>query len=298
MKLGKRHLPLVAALGAAVAIVPALAAAPPEAKLEVNENCVENAWPCWATPGSGPKPAPASKITIAQGGEVTFTDDSSIKANIAWLGAAPVCSAGVPVSPASPQSSWEGRCRFEQPGTYKFESSTLFDGGPGENYTEYEILVEASATATTTTATTASTATTTAPITGPTITATTTAGQLPYVSPLEGGSGALRLAGRQRGSGVRLLLDLSPAAVGGRLEVVLFAPGASVTRTAHPASVRVGRLLRFPLKAGALSLSLPLDAEGRDALRRHRHLALTLKIALTPLRGATVLLTRALLLRA
>ena len=40
---------LVALLGAAVAVLPALAAAPSEAKLEVNENCVQEHWPCWTT---------------------------------------------------------------------------------------------------------------------------------------------------------------------------------------------------------------------------------------------------------
>src|SRR5665213_591630 len=45
--------------GAAVAVLPAFAAAPSEAKLEVNENCVEPDWPCWAAPGSS---QPALKV--------------------------------------------------------------------------------------------------------------------------------------------------------------------------------------------------------------------------------------------
>lgn len=49
-------LALAALVGSAVAVLPALAAAPSEAKLEVNENCVESNWPCWAAPGSGSKP--------------------------------------------------------------------------------------------------------------------------------------------------------------------------------------------------------------------------------------------------
>src|SRR5271155_99408 len=113
MKLRKRYLPVAAVLGAAVAVVPALATGPSEAKLEVNENCVENNWPCWATPGSGSKPQPASSVTIASGGTVTFADDSNTPANISWIGAAPACSASAPVSPAPAASKWEGTCKFE-----------------------------------------------------------------------------------------------------------------------------------------------------------------------------------------
>src|SRR5271169_790239 len=69
---------LAALVGGAVA-VPALAVAASEATIEVNENCVENDWPCWATVGSGSKPAPASKVTIAVGGEVMFTDNTNTK---------------------------------------------------------------------------------------------------------------------------------------------------------------------------------------------------------------------------
>jgi hypothetical protein len=47
---------LAALLGAAVAVLPALAAAPSEVKLEVNENCEVNNWPCWAVQGSGSMP--------------------------------------------------------------------------------------------------------------------------------------------------------------------------------------------------------------------------------------------------
>ena len=73
------YLALAALMGAAVVVLPALAAAPSEAKLEVNENCVESRWPCWAAPGSGSKPSPASKITIAAGGEVAFSDNTATK---------------------------------------------------------------------------------------------------------------------------------------------------------------------------------------------------------------------------
>ena len=124
----------VALLGAATA-VPALATAS-EAKLEVNQNCVEANWPCWATPGSS---QPAFKTTVASGGTVTFVDHGR-EANIAWTSTTPICESAVPVAPASPKTGWEGKCTFATPGTYSFESSTLFNDGV-DNYTKYEVVV-------------------------------------------------------------------------------------------------------------------------------------------------------------
>jgi hypothetical protein len=133
----------VAVLGAATA-APALATAS-EAKLEVNQNCVEPNWPCWATPGSS---QPAFKTTVASGGTVTFVDHGR-EANIAWTGIVPTCESTVPVAPASPKTSWEGKCTFATPGTYSFESSTLFNVGV-DNYTKYEVMVAGSPKAKTT----------------------------------------------------------------------------------------------------------------------------------------------------
>ena len=282
---------LAALVGAAVAVLPALAAAPSEAKLEVNENCVVNGWACWATPGSGSNPKPASKVTIAVGGEVKFADNATA-ATVVWTGSAPACS-GVP---ASATTKWEGTCKFEEPGTYKFESSTLFNGGPGENYTKYEVVVESGSTGTTSTTTTStSTSTTTpnAPTNYPTAPNETGPG-----SPLEGGARALQLAGSQHGSTVHGSIKLSQADSGGQLEVGLFAMGASLSRTGHSKQVRVGRLVRSSLKAGNVSFSVPLSAKGKAALRRHRHLGLTVKITLMPQHGAAVRVTRVVVVHA
>ena len=62
-----------------------------EAKLGVNENCVQSHWPCWAVPGSGSNPTPAIKVTIAVGGEVKFADNGTAAA-VVWQGSAPACS--------------------------------------------------------------------------------------------------------------------------------------------------------------------------------------------------------------
>jgi hypothetical protein len=273
-------LALAALAGATVAVLPALAAAPSEVKLEVNENCVELDWPCWTVPG--PKPEPASKITIATGGEVMFTDHASTPAAVVWVGTAPVCT-GVPTSA---MSGWEGKCKFEAPGTYKFESSTMFKED-GLDYTKYEVVVEGAATGTTPTTTTTPTPT------SPTTTIPTTPGEPSHGtgSPLEGGSKALELAASQHGSTVHGHLDVSQAGSGGRLEIDLL-----IKATGH--TTKVGRLIRLSLQAGKLSFSVPLTAKGKTSLRRHRRLAVTVKITLTPTHGQVLNLTRTVVLHA
>jgi hypothetical protein len=128
----------VALLGVATA-VPALATAS-EVKLEVNQNCVDPNWPCWATTGSG---SPALTVDIAAGDEVMFTDhDASTAAAVVWMGSAPACT-GVPTSAVT---NWAGKCTFATSGIYNFESPTLFKEaqsayGNNINYTKYEIVV-------------------------------------------------------------------------------------------------------------------------------------------------------------
>jgi hypothetical protein len=318
----RTFLPLVLAalLGAAVAVLPALAAAPSEAKLEVNENCVELNWPCWATPGSA---SPASKITIAPGGEVKFTDHATTAATVAWTSSAPTCS-GIP---ASAMTAWEGTCKFEQEGTYKFESSTLFNDGI-TNYTKYEIVVQSVGTGTTSTTTTTTmtptTTTTTTPTT--TITPTTTSpGTTPTATtstqPSSGGTtgtavstpgatetprppapnqplATLAPASAQHGGSVHGTVQIPAADDGARLEVELLAHGASLAKVKRPpGSSRVGRLVRPSAPAGTVSFTVALDAQAKRALRRHHKLELTVKIVLTPKHGAALTITRSLDLR-
>jgi plastocyanin len=298
-------LPLAALLGAALVVLPALAASS-EAKLEVNENCVANDWPCWATPGSGSKPQPASSVTIASGGTVTFTDDSNTPANIAWIGAAPACSASVPVSPAPAASKWEGTCKFEAPGTYKYESSTLYFA-----YTKYEVVVTGAATSGPTTSTGAGTTSTS---TGTTYTSTSTSGAS---TPGSGGAGgaagggtsagsllvgsassAIKLASVQHGRSIHGSVDVSHVAAGGKLEVQLLATRASIADTRRSSRVQVGRVARSALHAGAVSFVVPLDARARAALDAHGRLELDVKLVLSPLRGSPVTLTRSVTVRA
>jgi hypothetical protein len=250
---------------------PALAAA--ETKLEVNENCVESDWPCWATPGSS---QPAAKVTIAAGGSITFVD-SKTAANLAWAGAAPACEPGVPVAPTAPRTGWEGKCAFATPGTYKFESSTLWP-----EYTRYEVVVEGSAGGTTGEGGSKASSTP----------GTTPAGGSP-ASPL---SGSPKIGRAQRGGAVKGSVQISDAGAGGRLEVSLIATAASLGGTGHGARV-VGRFVSASVAAGRRSFSVKLDAKAKRALERRRHLALKVEITLTPVNGEATTLTRSVALQ-
>lgn len=295
--------PLVALLGAAVVVLPALAASS-EAKLEVNENCVDANWPCW-TSSSASKPPPTNVTTIAQGGVVTFVDNTGVAVSLAWTGTAPACSAAVPVSPAAAKTGWEGTCKFEAPGHYKFESTTLYAA-----YTKYEIVVQAPAsTGTTTTGTTT---------TGTTTTGTTTSSTTPSYGPSGGsqqprepsaasgtpgslliatGSAAVELGAIRNGRALRGSLDLAPAAAGSRLEVELLATRASLASVAGSARVQVGRLSRSSLPAGVSTFTVALNAAARHALHVHGRLALSVELVLSPAHGAPLRLERSVVVR-
>jgi hypothetical protein len=298
VKLLRRLLfPLVGLLGAGVVVLPALAASS-EAKIEVAENCNEPNWPCWAVPGPNQKPA---SVKIVPGGVVTFADNTSVAANIAWAGPAPTCSTSVPVSPMTAKTGWEGTCKFEAAGTYKFESASLWF-----EYTKYEIVVEAATTGTTTTGAGSGGSSTS----GGTGTSTTSSGAgspaaaggqgqaKPPGSLLAGGvSSALTLGSAQHGQSMHGSIDVSQAAAGGRLEVELLARKASLASAGHSAQVEVGHVVRSLTRAGRATFAVALDAKARRALRVRRRLALSVKIVLSPAHGLPLTITRSLLLR-
>lgn len=267
----------LAALGAAVvavAVMPAFAAAPSEVKLEINVNCVEPAWPCWTSPGSpGPYPPSASEapIKIAPGGEIKFVDHAAAAASVSWTGSAPTCS-GVPTSATT---NWEGSCKFEQPGTYKFESPTLWMG-EGFNFRKYEVVVESGTTttsSTTTTTTTSSTMSSPYPPEGGGQPGKKTAKSSP--DSLSGTS--LRLAGHQRGSHVRGSVKVAEA--GSKLTIEALVAKAQLGMGAH-GQVRVARLSKSSLAAGKTSFSLTLNGQALHALNRRGHLRLKVRIML------------------
>ncbi len=288
--------PLAALLGAAVVVLPALAASA-EAKLEVAENCNSYPnWQCWTAPAASPTPA---VIKLAAGGVVTFADKTSFPANITWKGAAPTCSATVPVSPTAASTGWEGTCTFGAPGTYQLETPSMY-------YPKATIEVSAPTTGTTgtTTGSTSSGSSGSSSTGSGSPTPTPTPGGAPAATNTPLGallvgseSSAVVLGTTQHGRSIHGSIDLSPAAVAGRLEVTLLARGASLAGAGHSGRVRVGRVVRSSLHAGTVSFAVALDAAAAHTLRIHGHLTLAVKIVLTPPNGSALAITRSVLLR-
>ncbi len=101
--------------------------------------------------------------------------------------------------------------------------------------------------------------------------------------------GSVKLASTQHGAVVHGSLVVSSAGSDGQLQIELLTKGANA-----PA----GKLVRSSPHAGKLTFAVPLNAKGKAALRHHRRLALTVKIALTPPHGAAVTVTRGVIVRA
>lgn len=101
--------------------------------------------------------------------------------------------------------------------------------------------------------------------------------------------GSVKLASTPHGGVVHGSVVVSPVGSGGKLQIELLSKSAAAA---------VGKLVRSSLRAGKLTFALSLSAKGRAALRRHRRLALTVKITLTPLHGAAVTVTRGIVVHA
>src|SRR5580704_1849781 len=105
---------LAGLMGAAVAVLPALAAgpsAPSEVKLEVAEHCYFAKWPCWNVKGNNPADIrDIQPFTIAQGGTISFEDnEASYPTDVIWKGTPPSCT---PKVPSTPETNWSGTCTF------------------------------------------------------------------------------------------------------------------------------------------------------------------------------------------
>jgi hypothetical protein len=137
------------------------------------------------------------------------------------------------------------------------------------------------------------TVTTPAPVAGGSTTTT------PIVMPAQGSAivGGPSLRSTQHGTAVTGALDVAATGAGGRLEVDVFARGASIARAKRSSPVLVGRVVRSSVSAGTVRFSVRLNARARSALRRHHGLALSVRIAFTPTNGQTVILMRSVLLR-
>jgi plastocyanin len=271
---------LAALLGAVAAVLPAVATS------ETSPTIVAENKPGGGYYGGETHAWAPSQATVSEGGVVTLSNPTEVSHGVEWRSGpeTPSCTAGVPVGKSASASAakWNGTCTFTKPGTYTFYCTVH---GP-----EMTGTVTVSANGTTTITNTTPTATTTTPT-------TTTPGQSsPQVtpgSPLAGSvANAITIASRQHGKSVRGVVDVSQFGAGGRLEVALLAASASLAKVGVLSKVRVGRFLRSSLQAGAVAFAVPLTAKGKSALWRHRRLALTVRIVLTPVNGAAVTVTR------
>jgi plastocyanin len=229
-----------------------------------------------------------SQVTVGEGGVVTLKNPgSTVPHGVEWVGgpATPACS-GVPVgtSAASSATNWSGSCTFAHAGTYTFYCTVH-----GREMTGTIVVSGAGTPAP-------------GPIPGPEGSPSPPGGTGPEGSsgaggsPFAGGSHALRLAAAQHGRSVHGSIDVSSAGAGGKLEVAVFATGASLT--AHRSSrIRIGRYLRSSVHAGVVSFTVALTARARTALHRRRRLGLTVRIVLTPVAGVPASVTRSVVLR-
>jgi hypothetical protein len=291
--------PLAALMGAGVVVFPALAASEAPKQLEVNENCdAYTDWPCWTAPGT---PTYNRQVTVAAGGTIAFVDKSTTPADIVWKTTVPTCS-GVPMTKA--ESNWEGSCKFETAGTYRFESSTLYP-----TYREYEVVVGGGgSTGITPTGTGTTTGSTTPTGTGTSGSSTTpsstqsTVSQTGVPAPLGSlfvGSPATacKLPSTQHGQTVHGSVDVGAGGAGGRLEVQVFASRAALASAGHASHVEVGRIVRSGLHAGSASFTIALSSKARHALRSRGHLALSVEVVLSSPQGMSQTVTRSVLVR-
>jgi plastocyanin len=225
-----------------------------------------------------------SSATVGVSGVVTFVNNSSsVEHGVVWSSAIRPACAGVPEAGAV---SWSGTCTFSQPGTYTFYCSV--------HPSEMKGSITVNANGTTTTTMTSGGTTTSTTTTG----SSTSQAPPPGTSPLQGSARqALTLAKSQRGTVVKGSIRISPAGAGGRLEVDLLAKRASLASASGPFRAPVGKLVRRGLSAGKVSFSVPLNAKGRRALRRHGHLALKAVVEVSSPASAKVSVTRGVVLR-
>lgn len=271
MRLPRRYLLLIAVLGVAATMLPAVAASETAPNISAYDE-----------PGiyGGHSWMPSTAAVIA-GGLVRFSNPyGEVPHGLKFTGgpAMPSCS-GIPVAAGEVggATNWSGECAFSTPGTYTFICTVH----PNEMKGTITVNPDGSTTTTTTTTSTP-TSTPTAPV------------EPPPAPPLIGNP---TIRAIQRGGVVKGSIEISSVGAGDSLEVDVFARSTLLTGAGHSTHVRVGRLVRSTVSAGKLSFAVKLDARARSALKRHRRLALTVKITLTAAHGEPVTVTRSVVER-
>jgi plastocyanin len=264
VRLRRRYVLLVALLGVATAVLPAIASSETSPTVEAAGGGY--AYPFYWNP---------STAIVNAGGAVMFKNMSTtVEHGVVWTGGpeTPSCP-GVSVNKG--ETNWKGTCTFTHPGTYTFHCYVHPTEMTGS------ITVNASGTTTTTTTT-------------PTTTTTTTTTPTTPIEPTSGSPivGRPSLRSSQRGGSIKGSLDISKTGAGDRLEVDVFAKNASLAKAKHFGSVRVGRFVRSSVSAGKVPFVVKLNVKARNALKRHRRLALSVKIVLTPFYGEALTVTR------
>jgi plastocyanin len=262
----KRHLVLAAVLGVVVAVLPAIASSETAPSISAYTEPGGYGYHSWRP----------STATIVAGGAVQFSNpESGVPHGLKFTEgpATPSCT-GIPVAAteASGATNWKGECTFSTPGTYSFICTV--------HPTEMKGTITVNPNGTTTPTPTTTTTTTSTP---------TTPVEPPSGSPLLG-SPSLRSS--QSGGSVKGTLDISKVGAGDRLEIDVFAKSAFLAKAGHPTRARVGRLVRASVSAGKVSFVVKLNAKALKALKRHKRLALTVKITLTPVNGKPLTVTR------
>jgi plastocyanin len=231
-----------------------------------------------------------SSAAVGVGASIALTNPTEVNHGIYWTGgpATPSCSAGVPVGtgPAASGTNWSGTCTFPLAGVYTFYCTVH---GPSMSA---QVTVGSTGTTTTTTGT--------PPPPSPT-------GTSPPPAPggegaVHGGSGAgapasllsgapalaIKLSSASHGRSIQGRLALSAAALGGRLEV-----RALARRGGH--SVRIGRLVRAGLPGGPVTFKLALSRSALRGVRAGHPLSVTVELTLRSAAGASLRLSRHLL---
>ena len=235
---------------------------------------------------------PATAI-VSAGGVVKFSNPySEVPHGLKFTGgpATPSC-AGMPAAAteATGATSWHGECTFSAPGTYSFICTV--------HPTEMKGTITVNASGTVTPGPGSPESPSPPSGSGGSSGGSGSGGSLGSSgSPFAGGSKALKLTARQHGPSVHGSIAVSSAGASGGLEVSLLATSASLAKAHHPKKVRVGRFVRSSVKAGVVSFAVPLTARGRSALRRHRRLALTVRVVLTPFYGTPATMTKSVVL--
>jgi plastocyanin len=228
----------------------------------------------WSMPG-----ATDYTDTIAAGGSVTFSYPAGVSIhNVDFTGGGPTActqTAGSTVGavsplPATPEApGWSGTCRFDTPGTYLFVCDN-------HTYMKGTIVVEGRGTTTTTTSS-STTATGTSTVPGD---------QTPGSgSSTPGGSSSsaarprVSVAHRQRGTVLRGTVT-TPA---GRSQVSITAYLAG-----HGSTTRIGSQAKRSKATGMTTFAVKLDPVGRRKLQRAHHLAVDLRVVVTPAAGRPV----------